>query len=227
MGGAPIPWAYTDLPGTLQWTWLTDHLVARIWAATAEVDGVRHVRAYSWELCDRMSTGEGMPRLLVEGTAPSFDEAERCVREHVGKAYDPRLGYRAFSGTEATTFTLATGERRDLGPLVGTRCRATVLLPGGERTVVSGDLAIQHYSLELRDGERTRELTPEHVEQITHRSAAAEQAAGILGGDGHVGIGRMYRAEWTRGCTGTPGFEVGTVDHGQAAPCPIHERQSA
>lgn len=225
MTTAPVPWQYTDQASTVQWTWLTEHLVARIWADAIELDGERHVRSYAWEVCDRMTVGDGLPRLLVEGQASTFVEAERCVREHVGKAFDPRLGYRDYAGTEATTFTLASGERRDLGPLLGSRCHVTVILEGGERAVVSGDLSVRNYSIVLREGDRTRVLVPEHIASVSHRSAAAERAAGLVVDRRHAGFGRIYRAEWSPGCTGMPGFEVGTVDHGSAGPCPLHERQ--
>lgn len=222
--GATIPWTYTDRPGLLQWTWVTEHLAARIHGSAIDVDGTRVIRSYGWELCDRVSTHQDMPRLLVEGQASSFEEAERRIREHVGKAYDPRLGYLDVAGAEATTFTLASGERIDAAPLVGTRCTVTLRVPDGTRATVSGDLSIRHYSWILRAGAQAREITPEHVESITHRSAAAARAEVLLGGDGHTGIGRIYRAEWVPGCTGAPGFDVGVVDHGQAPACPVHER---
>ncbi len=224
MTATPIPWVFTDESGILQWTWLTDHLVARISGTSAMVDGQRHVASYGWELCDRMTAVDGLPRLLIEGRAGTFDEAERAVREHVGKAYDPRLGYRAYAGGEATTFTLGTGERRDLASYLGSRCSLTVRESGAATVMVVGDLSVRHYSLVVRDGAVARDVIPEHVVHIDH--------VGPGGPGGGMSLssvesgGRLLRQEWSPGCTGRPGFDVGTVDHGGAAPCPIHERQA-
>jgi hypothetical protein len=230
----PIPWAYTDSPGVLLWTWVTEHFVARISGAEVtgdDVDPVRSggspdrrvVRSYSWDVSDLMRTHQGLPRLLVEGTSPSFDEAEALVREHVGKLYDPRLGYLPFAGPLAYTFVLSTGERRDVSELIGTRCTVTVLLPDrSERTVV-GDFDVHHYTWRLSTPSELLEIVPEHVVRITHRSEAAERASTITRLDSYSGFGRIYAEDPRPGCTGRPGFTMGTVDHAGAPRCPLHE----
>ena len=35
----PIPWVFTDMPGILMWTWVSDHFVARIAGAEVTADG--------------------------------------------------------------------------------------------------------------------------------------------------------------------------------------------
>lgn len=225
----PVPWIYSDAPGVLMWTWLTEHFIAKITGAEvqpaegAEVAGQRTIRSYSWELADLMRTNQGMPRVLVEGMAASFDEAEALVREHVGKCYDVRLGYGRFSGSLANTFTLATGETLDTTPFLGTRCTITVLLPGGGSQQVQGDLSLQNYKWRLRDGDQILEITPEHVSAVVNRSEAASRAAKVVHLETYSGIARIYRDERKTGCTGTPGFMVGTVDHAGAPRCPVHE----
>ena len=45
----------------------------------------------------------------------------------------------------------------------------------------------------------------------------------VVNADSYSGIGRIYRSERTTGCTGTPGYVVGTVDHAGVSRCPVHE----
>ncbi len=225
----PVPWIYSDTPGILMWTWLTEHFIAKI--TGAEVHGSDHegtagqrtIRSYSWELADLMRTHQDMPRVLIEGMAASFEDADALIREHVGKCYDVRLGYGRFAGTLANTFILATGETLDTTPLLGTRCTITVLLPGGGSQQVQGDLSLEHYKWRVRDGDQILEITPEHVSSVVNKSEAASRAAKVVHLDTYSGIARIYRDERKTGCTGTPGFMVGTVDHAGAPRCPVHE----
>lgn len=225
----PIPWAYSDSPGVLLWTWVTEHFVATIRGSQAAIDPAlaggadRVVRSYSWELADVMRRQQGMPRILVEGECGQFAEAEALIREHVGKAYDPRLGYQHFAGPYATTFTIADGSHVDAADLIGIRCTATVLLAGGAREMVSGDLTVHHYTWRLRDGDDIFEIAPEHVVELRHRSVAADKAAALIDMPTYTGIGRLHRDEWRRGCTGAAGFDFGTVDHAGCPRCPLHE----
>jgi hypothetical protein len=222
-----IPWTFTDAPGILLWTWVTEHFSARITGTEVanddQVEGRRIIRSYSWDVSDLMRTNQGLPRLLVEGASPTFEEAEALVREHVGKLYDPRLGYRRYAGPLAFTFTLSTGERLDVSEYVGTRCTVTVLMPDRSQRSVTGDLDVQHYKWRLSTPEQVLEIVPEHVMRISNRSEAAERATAITRNDTYSGIGRLYNEDPRRGCTGRPGFTVGTVDHAGAPRCPVHE----
>ena len=223
----PIPWTFTDSPGILLWTWVTEHFAARISGAEVDneedPDGRRIIRSYQWDVSDLMRTNQGLPRLLVEGTSGSFEDAEAMVREHVGKLYDPRLGYRRFAGSLAFTFVLSTGESVDVGEYIGTKCAVTVLMPDRTERTVTGDLDVAHYKWRLSTPEQVLEIIPEHVVRITNRSEIAELAAAIIRNDSYSGIGRLYNEEPRRGCSGRPGFTVGTVDHAGAPRCPIHE----
>jgi hypothetical protein len=168
-------------------------------------------------------TNQGVPRLLIEGNATTFEEAEALVREHVGKGYDPRLGYRRFAGSLAFTFTLSSGDRVDVSEYIGTRCAVTVLMPDRSERTVSGDFDVSSYKWRLTSPEEVLEILPEHVVRITNRSAAAERATAITRNDSYSGIGRIYREEPKPGCTGKAGFMMGTVDHAGSPRCPIHE----
>lgn len=232
--GEPIPWSYTDSPGVLLWSWVTEHFVGRI--AGLEVEGSgeasglqpliedrRLVRSYTWDVSDLMRMHQGVPRLLIDGTCASFDEAERLVREHVGKLYDPRLGYRSYAGALAYTFTLSTGERVDVRPFIGTRCTVVVLMPDRSERVVSGDFDVRHYQWQLSMANEILDIVPEHVLSISNRSEAAERASAITRSVTYSGIGRIYREDPRPGCTGRAGFSIGTVDHAGAGRCPLHE----
>lgn len=225
----PIPWHFTDQPGVLLWTWLTDHFVARIRGAEvgepagSDVGERRFIRSYSWDLSDLIHRHQDLPRLLVEGTSESFEAAETLLREHVGKCYDRRLGYAGFSRELAYTFVLSTGETVDVSQYVGTRCVVTVLNADRTERSVSGDFSVHGYRWKVTTPTHEFEIVPEHVVRITNRSEAAERAAAIARPTSYTGIGRIYREERRPGCTGRPGFEVGTVDHAGAPRCPLHE----
>lgn len=223
----PIPWTYSDQPGILLWTWQTPHFVARITGTEVanedDPSGRRIIRSYAWDVADLMRTHQGLPRMLVDGTCTSFEDAESLVREHVGKLYDPRLGYRKFAGPLAFTFSLSTGERVDVSEYLGTPCAVTVLMPNGASRTVTGELDVVHYKWRLTTTEQILEIVPEHVVKITNRSEMAERATAVTRASTYSGIGRIYNEEPRRGCTGRPGFTLGTVDHAGAPRCPIHE----
>jgi len=223
----PIPWSYTDLPGVLQWTWVSEHFVASIrgqeFVGDAVEEGRRHVRTYHWELSDTIHRQQGLPRLLVEGGATTFEEAESRIREHVGKAYDRSLGYLRFAGPWAYTFTLATGEVVDVREFIGTRTTARVLMADRSERTVSGDFSVHHYEFCFSTPSTVSNVVPEHVLRLSNRSEAAERASELTRLRTYTGVGRIYREEVRSGCTGRPGFDVGTVDHAGAPRCPLHE----
>ena len=219
-----IPWTYTDEAGMVQWSWVTEHLAARIVAIVAQDPrGDRVIRYYHWELADRMRLNQGMPRLLVEGDAASFDQAELLVREHVGKCYDPRLGYRRYAGPSAFTFELSTGERKDVSSFIGAEVTITVITSDGGTHSLRGDFDVAGYRWRLRAADRIVDVTPEHVLSISDRSVHAAEAGRITHPDSYSGVGRIYREDFRAGCTGRPGFLPQTVDHAGAQRCPLHE----
>jgi hypothetical protein len=230
--GEPIPWSFTDSPGVLMWMWATEHFVARIQGTEVSVEseslgglpgGRRLVRSYLWNLSDRVRLQQGVPRLLIEGNSSTFDQAENLIREHIGKCYDRTLGYRRFAGSHTFTFQLSTGENVDVSSLIGTQCTVTVLIAGGARRTVIGDLDVIGYRWLVTSADGSFEIVPEHVVAITNRSAIAEQARAVVHIETYSGVGRMYREDPRAGCTGRAGFMQGTVDHAGAGRCPLHE----
>lgn len=174
----PIPWAFSELPGIRRWTWVSDHAVCVIDTELVDM-GVAHAggtdagrqasRSHTWSVADRIRTNQGVPRVLVEGQAATFEEAEAAVREHIGKLYDPALGYQAFAGSLAHTFTLANGERIDLGPFVGQQCAVTVRVGERANRGLVGELGIHCYRVRLRSAGGVVEITPEHILSIHTR----------------------------------------------------------
>jgi hypothetical protein len=221
---APIPWVFTDSPGLLQWAWVTEHLAARIVAQSATAaDSQRVIRHYHWELSDRMRLHQGMPRMLIDGDAGSFETAEEQIREHAAKCYDPRLGYRRFAGSLAFTFELSTGQRQDVSTMIGREVTVTVLSSNGSTRTLRGDFDVRGYRWILASSGQSFEVVPEHVVSISDRSIHAHQAAEITRPPSYSGIGRIHREEVRAGCTGRPGFMAGTVDHAGSPRCPLHE----
>lgn len=223
---AAIPWQYTDEPGVLLWTWTAPHFVARIVGQEVSApDGTdrRIIRSYTWELSDLIRRQQGLPRLLVEGIASDFAEAEARIREHVGKAYDPSLGYRAYAGSLAFRYTISSGDVVDVRDFVGTPCTVTVLMPDRSQKTLTGDFMVENYRWRLTTREHDIDVLPEHVLSITNRSAAAQRATEITRLDSYSGVGRIYDEDPRPGCTGRPGYTVGTVDHAGCPRCPLHE----
>ncbi len=223
----PIPWNFTDEPGVLLWTWQSPHFVARIRgtevADPSDEPDRRLVRSFDWDLSDLVRRHQGLPRVLVEGSARNFDDAELHIREHAGKAYEPGLGYRKYAGVLAYTFTMSTGDVIDVRPLIGTQCVVTVLLPDRTSKTVTGDFSVHHYQWRLTTPLHEIDVIPEHVVSISNRSEAADRAAEVTRLSTYTGMGRLYREERRPGCTGRPGFEMGTVDHAGCPRCPLHE----
>lgn len=224
----PIPWAFTDEPGILQWAWITDHLVARIIGREVDAQGratadMRVIRSYHWEISDKIRLNQGMPRLLLEGDTGDFDLAERLIREHVAKCYDPRLGYRRYAGALAFTFEISTGERVDVSSFIGSEVVVTTQASDGSQRATRGDFRVHGYRWRVTTGEEAYEIVPEHVLSIRNRSELAQQAASVVRIETYSGVGRIYREDPRPGCTGTAGFLPQTVDHAGAARCPLHE----
>lgn len=218
-----VPWVFTNSSGLATWTWLTEHFVARIVGQMpASVDSdidessiVRHIRFVDWEVGDLIHRHQDMPRVIVEGRASHFDQAEVLIRENVAKAYEPTLGYRRYAGPLAFTFELASGQKHDVSDLIGRDVQLRVLQAGGSERVVRGEFGVHGYRWRVVTPGGTLEVVPEHVVEITGH--------GRIRASSNLGIGRIHRDSMRAGCTGAPGFAMGTIDHAGKSQCPIHE----
>lgn len=208
VGLTPIPWKFIHSDVMKMWQWETPHFEARV---TADVN------SFAWEIYDLISRG-GEPMFLVEGRTREFHESEMAIREMIGKSYPAKFGYASYAGALATTFTLATGERIDLGRFNGTRVVVTVRLPNGLNQSFIGLMTVVHYEVHLTPEAGTPvRIQPSHIVKIAGEGGTAAQDSS------YTGIGRIYRGTPTRGCTGVPGFMPETIDHTGPTPCPMHE----
>ena len=210
----PIPWNYIASPvAGSHWTWETAHFVATI--STEQ-------RGFYWWLGDLVRSRDGTPVTITEGRAGDFASSERDLREAIGKAYPPRIGYRQFAGALASTFQLANGNRVDLSDFEGQRVVVDVLAaPGAAPVTILGTARVVHYDLEVDGGPGAiHKIRPIRISRIVREaggdSRAAERASLW------TGMGRIYRGVMVPGCNGTPGYLPNTVEHDRAS-CPVHE----
>ena len=206
-GAVPaIPWAHsTDDFGSV-WVWDTPHFIVT-------VNG--NDRSYYYTIADKSAAAPGATKVLSDGQAATFMQAETMIRSTIGKSYHPGLGYLPFAGSLATTFLLANGQETDLGPYVGARVDVTVLQRDGTRETHTGIAKVQHYDLLLEQPAGTLRISPSFVVDI--RLVGSRQPTVAT-----VRLNRTYPGRVTPGCTGVAGFIADTVDH-HALTCPIHE----
>lgn len=208
----PIPWTHDASEFGSLWRW-ENH------AFLVTVNG--DMRSYYWTLADKSAHPGEAPRPLADGNAATFEQAERSIRETIGKAYPPAMGFRHYAGALATTFVIGTGQSVDLGVFEGRKVQVTVAAQEGPDETYQGTAKIQHYELILVIGEEALRISPSYIMDIRPlgysgppmRSAAPTATTNRL---------RTVQGRVEPGCTGTPGFLAGTVEH-RGAECPIHE----
>lgn len=190
---------------TAVWLWDTDVFEVRI---LGDVHSCYYTITDKWE-------DPAKPRIIGDGRTASFHQAENRVREMIGKAYPESLGYRKYAGHLATTFMIANGTYMDFGPYEGKAVTIEVYTNSETTSAISGELRIDNYYLAIVRGKTHITVRPTHVKSLTVMRAGGEIKADKVSG-------RTYRGKWEDGCTGTPGFLSGTVDHADTL-CPIHE----
>lgn len=212
LGLAPIPWRFANTAVAQMWLWEVPEFQAKI-------DGARN--SFHWELSDLVHASNGSPRFLSEGHTATFEEAERQLREAVGKSYPPRYGYRKYAGALATTFRILTGADIDFGPFEGLQTVLTVRTGNGSNVTYHGELHVRNYEITLTmSNGQTVKIQPAHIEKVIGENGATRKTQEQTG---YTGMGRIYRTSRPQpGCNGKPGFLPNTVDHA-GPPCPVHE----
>lgn len=202
-----IPWAHSSSDFGSVWRWETPHFIIT-------VNGDH--RSCYYTIADKSAAPGSPPRPLADGTAATFEQAERQIRETIGKAYHPSLGYQPYAGGLATTFTLATGQRVDLGEYADQLVTLTVSTPDGQGTTdYTGTVAFEHYELILTTGNIRIRISPTYIHAIR---LIKRTTASVV----PTRVNRTVEGQLVPGCTGVPGFIGGTVEH-TGIPCPIHE----
>lgn len=209
---APIPWRYVDVGLARMWLWDAEHFEAKV---SAEGN------SFVWEVGDKILPNQGLPRFLCEGRTADFASAENAVREVIGKSYSARLGYGPYVGAFATTFTLASGRRVDLGEFNGQSVVVTVRLGNGLTRTIMGHARVVNWEFHVEDSGNKSVIQPSYIESIVREGGGGVSAARSA----YTGMGRVYRGQVVHGCTGQPGFVDGTVDH-LGASCPMHESRT-
>ena len=211
VGLAPIPWRYVDTELRKIWMWDSTHFEVKV---TAEAN------SFYWELSDLVVAHDGEARFLAEGRSNSFATAERELREAIGKSYPAQFGYAPYAGSLATTFTLATGTRVDLGEYNGQRSVVTVRLPSGSTQTVVGYTKVVHYELHMETGSGSLvKIQPAHIARIVREGGGGASDASTS----YTGMGRIYRGSPSGDCNGKAGFLPNTIDHVSTEQCPSHE----
>lgn len=201
-----IPWSHTLTEIGSIWKWETAHFVVTV---------TGDQRSCYYKISDKSS---GSERPFTDGQARTFEQAETLVRETVGKAYPPGLGYQAYAGYLATTFRLGNGKDFDFGPWIGKTISLTAIAADGTDQTFTGTAGVEHYDIILTIDGRALRVSPTRIVNVTGvgYTPPANQATPPR-------AGRTYEGSVVPGCTGTPGFMPGMVDHASVT-CPIHER---
>lgn len=153
----PIPWSHSSAEMGSVWKWTTPDF-------TVVVNG--DSRSFYWVLSDTSVNPEGEARPFADGTTATFEQAERAIRETIGKAYPPRMGYLHFAGPLATTFILADGRPHDLEEFVGRRVTVKVADRGWDGKPCRGVASVEHYDLVLTSSDEITRITPSYILDI-------------------------------------------------------------
>jgi hypothetical protein len=208
----PIPWAYSMSDFGSIWKWDTPAFIVT-------VNG--DMKSFYWTIADKTSDPSASPRPFSDGQASTFEQAEKSIRETIGKAYPPALGYQHFAGHLATTFMIGTGEQIDLGVHVGRMVSVRVASPdsaNGEE-VYRGKAKVEHYEFIVVDNNEAIRIPPSYILEVV-----PEGPVGVTPVQRNVSpvVGRTVQGAITPGCTGQPGFLPNTVEH-NGPMCPVHE----
>lgn len=200
-----IPWKHERDEITTLWIWDTEHF-------TVTVTG--NVSSMYFRIHDKSTN-----QVFFDGQSATFEEAEIIVRETIGKAYHPALGYRNYAGSLATTFTIATGDKKDMSRYIGRAVTIRVLSSGGSQEEYAGVAQIVGYYIELHTEKVHIKILPSHILSI-------EATIKVEGLDSEYEriSDRVFKGKYEKGCSGAPGFMENTIEH-NGLPCPIHERK--
>lgn len=212
-----VPWVFTDSPFIKAWTWKTTHFEAKVLSSGNKND-------FTWKVVD---TSGGEAKILGQGEAMNFQASEEEVLELIGKSYPRRLGYQKYAGHLATTFTLHNGKKIDLGVFYGQQVILTVFNKNAPMTptTISGSISVSHYKVLIKtDRNSTVSIPPEYIMSIRKEFDTEESLIVEVDKQTAKNERRIFNEEWRRGCTGKPGFRIGTVIHAPSDEyCPIHD----
>ncbi len=206
-----IPWTHETSDFGSVWIWETSSFLVT-------VNG--DMRSFYWTLADKNEEPNKPPKPFSDGQAVSFEQAEQTIRETIGKAYPPALGYQMYAGPLAFTFTISTGEKVDFTRFIGRRVKVVVATRDGDDVTYEGKAHVEHYDVVLVNGSEAFYISPSFIVSIHmdgNAGAVSRQPLPLT----HTG--RIIQGKMSPGCTGKQGFLPGTVEH-YGIVCPVHEQ---
>lgn len=205
-----IPWTHQAGDFGSVWIWESDSFLVT-------VNG--DMKSFYWTLADKNEEPDKPPKPFADGQAKTFEQAEQSIRETIGKAYPPSLGYQVYAGYLANTFTISTGEKKDFTEYLGRTVAVVVASREGPDVTYRGKAHVEHYDFVLVNGKEAIHISPSYIISITIEGKAAPATVKKVV---TLTSGRITQGRATAGCTGKTGFLPGTVEH-YGAPCPVHE----
>lgn len=212
----PIPWDHQSSDVFASWNWRTPHF-----SATIIAEGLQAKKMYSWKILDKSS---GFPKPFDNGVEMSFKEATDVICETIAKAYPQKLGYQQYAGNLAYTFQISDGQKYDFSPAIGETVILVVREDDGSETIFTGLFDIVNYDFSITVGEISRLIPPLRVIDVKREFGMTSYIkSSNPNSAGRSKTNRIVYEEWTKGCTGKPGYRPGTTIHPPTAPyCSKH-----
>jgi hypothetical protein len=212
----PISWVHRSNPLITSWIWETPHFVLTIFA-----EGLNVKKMYNWKINDK---SKGFPVPFDSAPAESFQASVDAAVEVIAKSYPRELGYQAYAGDLATTFTVGNGRRINFASLIGDMVVLTARNANNEDTLITGIFDIRNYDIVIQTGEATGVVIPPERVMAIHKEFGSTNVLDTLASDVKSSRNkRIFHEEWRKGCSGKPGFNAGTVEHAPNDPyCSIH-----
>lgn len=213
---APIPWVHKSNPIVSTWVWETPHFILSIFA-----EGLSAKKMYNWKIVDKSS---GIPRAFDSAPAISFPDAVDAAIEVIAKSYARELGYQAYAGELATTFSIANGKSYDFAPVIGESVIMKAYDVDGSETLITGLFDLLNYDFVVyTNGSSGVVVPPNKVIDILKEYGMSSLLNVHENGIKSSRKRGIIHEEWRKGCTGKAGFHAGTVEHGPNDKyCPIH-----
>lgn len=203
-----IPWIHSVSDFGSVWIWETPHFIVTVNGGD---------RSCYYVISSKSADGVTL-KPFSDGQASTFEQIELLIRAAIGKAYSPKLGYSAFAGSLATTFTISTGVKVDLGIYSGLEVEAKVYNKDGEDEIYIGVVSIEHYDLVITKDSKAVRIPPSYIRSISLLNDITQKEIPSK-------LNRMFYGEISKECNGKPGFIPGVVEH-YGALCLVHESQS-
>ena len=203
-----IPWIHSSSEFGSVWIWETRNFIVT-------VNGSEQSCYY---VITNKSQKEQNMRPFADGRAGTFQEAEELIRETIGKAYNPNLGYQGYAGYLATTFRISTGQKLDLGQYINKDVEVKVVNSLGKTDSYFGVASVKNYEFMVTKDNKVTKIPPAYIREVIIPEKIVQKTLPSISY-------RIFSGHVTQDCNGIIGKMEGTVEH-YSGRCPIHERDS-